>query len=73
LGVLPRQSTGESKESFMQLKIVQPHDRWQYSRAMMEMHSHRKQIFVDRLGWDLPARGSWLRSTSSTTNMPFTS
>jgi N-acyl-L-homoserine lactone synthetase len=60
LGVLPRQSTGESKESFMQLKIVQPHDRWQYSRAMMEMHSHRKQIFVDRLGWDLPARGSWL-------------
>ena len=44
----------------MQLKIVHPAERWQYSRTMMEMHHHRKQIFVDRLGWDLPSRGSWL-------------
>jgi N-acyl-L-homoserine lactone synthetase len=26
----------------------------------MEMHHHRKRIFVDRLAWDLPNRGSWL-------------
>lgn len=44
----------------MQIKIVRPEERWQFSRAMMEMHHHRKQIFVDRLGWDLPSRGSWL-------------
>jgi acyl-homoserine lactone synthase len=44
----------------MQIKIVPPEERWQSSRAMMEMHHHRKQIFVDRLGWDLPSRGSWL-------------
>lgn len=44
----------------MQIKIVRPDERWQFSRAMMEMHHHRKQIFVDRLGWDLPNRGSWL-------------
>lgn len=44
----------------MQLKIVEPGQRWQFSRAMMEMHHHRKQIFVDRMGWDLPNRGSWL-------------
>ena len=44
----------------MQIKIVPPQERWQFSRAMMEMHHHRKQIFVDRLGWDLPNRGSWL-------------
>jgi acyl-homoserine lactone synthase len=44
----------------MQLKIIEPHQRWQFSRAMMEMHHHRKQIFVDRLGWNLPNKGSWL-------------
>jgi N-acyl-L-homoserine lactone synthetase len=44
----------------MQLKIVEPDQRWQFSRAMMEMHHHRKRIFVDRLGWELPNKGSWL-------------
>jgi N-acyl-L-homoserine lactone synthetase len=44
----------------MQIRIVQPEERWQFSHALMEMHHHRKQIFVDRLGWDLPSRGSWL-------------
>ena len=44
----------------MQLKIVEPSQRWQFSRAMMEMHHHRKRIFVDRLGWQLPSKGSWL-------------
>jgi acyl-homoserine lactone synthase len=48
------------EETPMQIKIVQPEERWQFSRPMMEMHRHRKQIFVDRLGWDLPNRGSWL-------------
>ena len=44
----------------MQLKIVEPGERWQFSRALLEMHHHRKQIFVDRLGWDLPLKKSWL-------------
>jgi acyl-homoserine lactone synthase len=26
----------------------------------MEMHHDRKQVFVDRFGWRLPAKGSWL-------------
>lgn len=44
----------------MQLKIVEPDQRWQFSRVMMEMHHHRKRTFVDRLGWELPSKGSWL-------------
>ena len=44
----------------MQIRIVQPEERWQSSHALMEMHHHRKRIFVDRLAWDLPNRGSWL-------------
>lgn len=44
----------------MQIKIVLPGDRWAFSRALMEMHHHRKRVFVDDLGWELALPGSWL-------------
>ena len=44
----------------MQIRIVRPADRWQFSRPLMEMHRHRKQVFIDALGWELAARGSWI-------------
>lgn len=43
----------------MTLRIIRPGDRWQFSRPLMEMHHHRKQVFVDRLGWKLVG-GGWL-------------
>ena len=44
----------------MQIEVVHPQDRWAFSRPLMEMHHHRKQVFVDRLDWQLSSRGSWL-------------
>lgn len=44
----------------MQIRIIWPVDRPRYSRPLMEMHHHRKQVFVDALGWELAIRGSWL-------------
>jgi N-acyl-L-homoserine lactone synthetase len=44
----------------MQIRIVTPAERWKYCRHLMEMHHHRKQVFIDRLGWKLAAPGSWL-------------
>lgn len=44
----------------MQIRIVRPSERWQFSKPLMEMHHHRKQVFIDRLGWRLAAPGSWL-------------
>jgi N-acyl-L-homoserine lactone synthetase len=43
----------------MTLRIIRPADRWQFSRSLMEMHHHRKQVFVDQLGWKLVG-GGWL-------------
>jgi N-acyl-L-homoserine lactone synthetase len=42
------------------IDLVLPEARFLYAGALMEMHRDRKQVFVDRLGWSLPARGSWL-------------
>lgn len=42
------------------IDLVLPEARYRFAAALMEMHSDRKQVFVDRLGWSLPARGSWL-------------
>lgn len=44
----------------MQVRIITPSERWKFSRPLMEMHHHRKQVFIDRLGWKLAATGSWL-------------
>lgn len=42
------------------IDLVLPDDRWQFAAPLMEMYHHRKQVFVDQLGWSLEARGSWL-------------
>ena len=42
------------------IDLVLPEARFQFAGALMEMHHDRKQVFVDRLGWTLPAQGSWL-------------
>ena len=42
------------------IDLVLPESRFGFAAALMEMHHDRKQVFVDRFGWRLPARGSWL-------------
>jgi N-acyl-L-homoserine lactone synthetase len=42
------------------IDLVLPEARFRFAGALMEMHRDRKSVFVDRLGWALPARGSWL-------------
>jgi N-acyl-L-homoserine lactone synthetase len=42
------------------IDLVLPESRFGFAAALMEMHHDRKQVFVDRLGWRLPAKGSWL-------------
>jgi N-acyl-L-homoserine lactone synthetase len=42
------------------IDLVLPETRFGFAEALMEMHHDRKQVFVDRLGWRLPAKGSWL-------------
>src|SRR5918998_4556979 len=42
------------------IDLVLPESRLGFATALMEMHHDRKQVFVDRFGWRLPAKGSWL-------------
>lgn len=42
------------------IDLVLPETRFGFASALMEMHRDRKHVFVDRLGWQLPAMGSWL-------------
>ncbi|MDP8993841.1 MAG: autoinducer synthase [Pseudomonadota bacterium] len=42
------------------IDLVLPEARLRFASAIMEMHHDRKQVFVDRLKWDLPVPGSWL-------------
>jgi acyl-homoserine lactone synthase len=42
------------------IDLVLPETRFGFAAALMEMHHDRKQVFVDRFGWNLPAKGSWL-------------
>jgi N-acyl-L-homoserine lactone synthetase len=42
------------------IDLVLPEARFLFAGALMEMHRDRKQVFVDRFGWSLPERGSWL-------------
>src|SRR5919112_3524073 len=42
------------------IDLVLPESRFGFAGALMEMHHDRKQVFVDRFGWRLPAKGSWL-------------
>src|SRR5918996_3192836 len=42
------------------VRIVQPADRLACCRALLEMHLHRKHVFVDTMGWRIGPRESWL-------------
>ncbi len=42
------------------IDLVLPEARIVFAASLMQMHQDRKRVFVDRLGWDLPARGSWI-------------
>jgi N-acyl-L-homoserine lactone synthetase len=42
------------------IDLVLPEARFHFAAPLMQMHHDRKQVFVDRFGWELPARGSWL-------------
>lgn len=44
----------------MQVRMIDTDSRLRFSRQIMEMHRDRKRIFVDQLGWELCAPGSWL-------------
>ena len=42
------------------IDIVLPQHRFDFADALLQMHHDRKRVFVDKLGWDLPSRTSWL-------------
>ena len=42
------------------IDVVLPENRFAFANALLEMHHDRKRVFVDRLGWELPTRESWL-------------
>ena len=42
------------------IDVILPQNRFSFAQALLEMHHDRKRVFVDRLGWDLPSRQSWL-------------
>lgn len=44
----------------MQIVMVDRASRLNCSRQLVEMHHDRKRVFIDQLGWQLPAAGSWL-------------
>ena len=44
----------------MQIQVVDNSARLRFSKHLVEMHHDRKRVFVDRLGWQLRAPGSWL-------------
>ncbi len=44
----------------MQIMVVDNSARLQFSKHLVEMHHDRKRVFVDQLGWQLRAPGSWL-------------
>jgi N-acyl-L-homoserine lactone synthetase len=42
------------------IDIISPDKRSRYAGPLMQMHRDRKIVFVDGLGWQLSAPGSWL-------------
>jgi acyl-homoserine lactone synthase len=46
------------------IDLVLPEARLRFAVPLMQMHRDRKQVFVDRLGWQLPNGGSWLEVDS---------
>jgi acyl-homoserine lactone synthase len=44
----------------MLVRLIDSTSRLKFSRHLVEMHHDRKRVFVDQLGWELRAPGSWL-------------
>jgi N-acyl-L-homoserine lactone synthetase len=44
----------------MLVRVIDSARRLRFSRQIVEMHRDRKRVFVDQLGWELCAPGSWL-------------
>lgn len=44
----------------MTVDLILPESRLDYAAALMQMHHHRKRVFVDALGWKLASPYSWL-------------
>ena len=44
----------------MTVDLVLPENRLDYAVPLMQMHHHRKRVFVDTLGWKLASPYSWL-------------
>jgi len=44
----------------MTVDLVLPENRLEYAAPLMQMHHHRKRVFVDALGWKLASPYSWL-------------
>lgn len=42
------------------IDVILPETRLEHAAALMHMYHDRKRVFVDRLGWSLPARQSWI-------------
>ncbi|MDB5690438.1 MAG: autoinducer synthase [Sphingomonas bacterium] len=42
------------------IDMISPDRRWRYAGPLMQMHRDRKIVFVDGMGWQLSAPGSWL-------------
>ena len=42
------------------IDVVLPEMRFEHAAALMQMHHHRKRVFVDTLQWNLPSPDSWL-------------
>lgn len=43
----------------MMIKLIFGHDKTRFSELFDAMHRLRKQVFYDRLRWDVPIRGDW--------------
>jgi acyl-homoserine lactone synthase len=44
----------------MLVTVIDSASRLRFSKQIVEMHHDRKRVFVDQLGWELCAPGSWL-------------
>jgi acyl-homoserine lactone synthase len=44
----------------MLVRLIDSTSRLKFSKHLVEMHHDRKRVFVDQLGWELRAPGSWL-------------
>jgi acyl homoserine lactone synthase len=41
------------------IRLVYGHERSNFPELIDEMHRLRKQVFHDRLGWEVPVKGNW--------------